>query len=396
MRTDIFLVFNILPIILLLSTSIFIFAVRGAKRPTIFIIASRLISLALLLFNLFQHYNTPVYGRILLNHVNLLLLLATYPLYFAYAFSLMRPKSVNRKFWMLTYLPLAVLCLAFVACRVYDGPMTPLISYDMVLENLHRPELWICLAGALFFFVQVCVFGALASKMQRQYVRNLKLEFSYTEGISLKWMQLGVVLILIDSIFSLLLLSVEGRVIKIVSLIYFTLLLLTTTIVVLRQKNVYRQSTRRNEEDAEVQSKTIAEELEVGAQKNSSVRQQRLKKKLLYLLTQEEIFKNSELSAEMVCDLLQTNRTYLSKLIKEEFNANFYGLINQYRYQKALDLMSSQDFSLKYTMRYIAELSGFKSPSVFYSYFKEQAGCTPSEWLENHEGAMDAPSEPST
>lgn len=98
MSADKILLFNAIAITSLLLSGIFIFAVRGMRRPTVFMSASRFVTSFFLIVNTIQAYNTPAYGQILLNPIHLLTLLATYPLLYAYMFSLMRPQSISLRY----------------------------------------------------------------------------------------------------------------------------------------------------------------------------------------------------------------------------------------------------------------------------------------------------------
>jgi AraC-like DNA-binding protein len=101
--------------------------------------------------------------------------------------------------------------------------------------------------------------------------------------------------------------------------------------------------------------------------------------RLDYLLTNERIFLNSALNSHDLAKLLNTNRTYLSIVIQEKFNTNFYNLINSYRVEEAKKYLSHEEFH-KYTLDAIAEMSGFATRTVFYRTFKRLVNETPAEF----------------
>jgi len=76
---------------------------------------------------------------------------------------------------------------------------------------------------------------------------------------------------------------------------------------------------------------------------------------------------------------LRTNRTYLSKLINEDFNLSFSDFINQYRVTYACELIM-QDKQDRFSQTFIAEQSGFGSLSSFNRAFKKEMGVTPGEY----------------
>jgi len=89
----------------------------------------------------------------------------------------------------------------------------------------------------------------------------------------------------------------------------------------------------------------------------------------------------SEVNLDEFCKKLNTNRSYLSKLINEKYNMNFYDLLSKYRLRTALEYLN--DPNLKYiSVEGIGEMTGFKSNSNFYKRFKDLVGMTPNEFRE--------------
>ncbi|MCK3685372.1 AraC family transcriptional regulator [Maribellus sp. YY47] len=101
-----------------------------------------------------------------------------------------------------------------------------------------------------------------------------------------------------------------------------------------------------------------------------------LRTKLLSLFEEEKIYRLSDLRITTVSETLQTNRTYISRLINEEFGVNFNEFVNKYRVEEAEALLKNEDNAL-YTLDYIAEKAGFGSTNSFTRAFKEYKGITP-------------------
>lgn len=95
------------------------------------------------------------------------------------------------------------------------------------------------------------------------------------------------------------------------------------------------------------------------------------------VMAEEKVFLKSDLRLGDVAQLLQTNRTYLSRLIHEEFNCNFAEYVNSMRIGYAQELFRENS---NYTQEYIASVSGFIHPSTFSRIFKKQTGLTFREW----------------
>ena len=71
----------------------------------------------------------------------------------------------------------------------------------------------------------------------------------------------------------------------------------------------------------------------------------------------------------------------LSQIINKGRNDNFHSFINKYRVEEVIRLMHSRDYDQLSVLALSLE-AGFNSKSVFYSFFKEHTGKTPSAYRE--------------
>jgi AraC-like DNA-binding protein len=101
--------------------------------------------------------------------------------------------------------------------------------------------------------------------------------------------------------------------------------------------------------------------------------------KLDELMHSEKMFINDKLTLENVAIKLQTNTKYISQIINETYNKNFYNYINTFRVEEAKRLLALEE-NQKYSILGIAQSSGFVSKSAFNVAFKKQTGQTPSEF----------------
>lgn len=83
-----------------------------------------------------------------------------------------------------------------------------------------------------------------------------------------------------------------------------------------------------------------------------------------------------------VADLLNTNKTYLSKVINVVKKKPFTNYINELRLVHAIQLLKEDTYK-KYTIKAISKEAGFKSKSTFNLAFKEYTGLTPSEFIHS-------------
>jgi AraC-like DNA-binding protein len=98
---------------------------------------------------------------------------------------------------------------------------------------------------------------------------------------------------------------------------------------------------------------------------------------LLQLFEEKKIYTNHQLSINSLASELNTNRTYLSQIIKDHFKTGFSEMLNNYRVGEARRLLADKEYS-QFTVDHIGTLAGFSSRANFYAVFKQYTGVTPS------------------
>jgi AraC-like DNA-binding protein len=98
-------------------------------------------------------------------------------------------------------------------------------------------------------------------------------------------------------------------------------------------------------------------------------------------LAEEKPYLWSDANLDEFCKKLNTNRTYLSKLIKDKYNLNFYDLLSKYRIRAAIQYLNDPQYK-HLSVEGIGGLTGFKSNSNFHKRFKDSVGMTPNEFRE--------------
>jgi AraC-like DNA-binding protein/Tfp pilus assembly protein PilF len=98
-------------------------------------------------------------------------------------------------------------------------------------------------------------------------------------------------------------------------------------------------------------------------------------------LLEEKPYLWSDVNMDELCRKLNTNRTYLSRVINEQFQQTFYDLICEYRIRAARDMLNDKSYA-HISVEGIGEMAGFKSNSNFHKKFKRLVGVTPSLFRE--------------
>ncbi len=107
---------------------------------------------------------------------------------------------------------------------------------------------------------------------------------------------------------------------------------------------------------------------------------ERDKELLLRMMEEEHPFLDPGLSLDKLANQLEMNPKYLSLVLNNGFNKNFYEFINEYRIEKVKDLLVDPGFK-HLTIAAIANEAGFNSKSSFNSIFKKYTNSTPKEFL---------------
>jgi len=104
-----------------------------------------------------------------------------------------------------------------------------------------------------------------------------------------------------------------------------------------------------------------------------------LKEDLQRYMKAEKPYLESQLTLPQLAKQLGISPNYLSQVINEQLQMNFFDFINEYRVAEAKFLLTS-DKTKNTAVINVAYGSGFNSKSAFYSAFKKHVNITPSEF----------------
>ena len=102
------------------------------------------------------------------------------------------------------------------------------------------------------------------------------------------------------------------------------------------------------------------------------------------MMTRRIFLKNliTNFSPDSIKSSMKKNRTYISRLINQEYQCSFSDFINQKRIEFAQELIHTHP---ELTQEQIAEKVGFTHASSFSRAFKQQVGQTFREWYKNNQ-----------
>ena len=97
----------------------------------------------------------------------------------------------------------------------------------------------------------------------------------------------------------------------------------------------------------------------------------------------DNLFLKPDLSIVMLAEQVGTNRTYVSKAIKDTKGCNFSDYVNRFRLDYAVELMKKTPKE-EIIIQNIAMQCGCGSIQTFYRYFKLFFNETPTQWIEKN------------
>lgn len=99
---------------------------------------------------------------------------------------------------------------------------------------------------------------------------------------------------------------------------------------------------------------------------------------LMAYMEKSRIYLDPDLSLDELAGRLKMSRHYLTQLLNDRLNKNFYSFINEYRIGVAIARLD--DPAVEVNILSLAFDCGFNSRSSFNNYFKKITGCTPSAY----------------
>ncbi|MEO1449689.1 MAG: helix-turn-helix domain-containing protein [Bacteroidota bacterium] len=102
--------------------------------------------------------------------------------------------------------------------------------------------------------------------------------------------------------------------------------------------------------------------------------------RLTHLMETEAPYQNPKLKSRDLAEKLNVGVHDLSALLNEHMGKRFSEFVNEYRIQRAREIMQTHP---EYTLEAIGYEAGFNSKSTFYTAFKQSTGTTPARYLKD-------------
>ncbi len=129
---------------------------------------------------------------------------------------------------------------------------------------------------------------------------------------------------------------------------------------------------------------TVERDLEEDSVRDKSLKIQKdnpIYIKLIKLFEEEHIYKRPELSLTILSETLNISKSYLSAIINQTTDKNFYEFVNKYRVDYLISLFE-ENKTENYTILSLAFDAGFNSKSTFQAAFKKITTQTPTQYIK--------------
>ncbi len=153
----------------------------------------------------------------------------------------------------------------------------------------------------------------------------------------------------------------------------------------LSYKNIVKESVKSIKLEEKITSleKKLNKEAKTTKKENINIENaDEIFAEILRLLEEEKLFTDKDFDINKLANILNTNRTYISKIINSKTGKSFVNLVNSYRVKEA-KLMLINESNKNITLNAIGEMAGFKSAPTFYRVFKQETGITPMFYMKN-------------
>lgn len=361
---------------LLFSVTV-MWTMRGGSRPKTLLAIIATALLAYVVMSSVSYWLQPAFRIEKLDFSYSLVSTAAVGMIYLYFRLLMEPWKSYRKLavWSICLLAGSIL-MYFIIAKFFTAPPT-LYSFSDVVAGWSHPAILLKITVFLAFVAALILAGIKAFSMYFRHKDTIAARFSFREGISLLWIphMIGIYAVYgAWTIYDQLISGTLGWEL-IVSNFFYTVFYMIINLMGLRQQDIYTK--------AEVEAEAGGSQPEVQPTNGNGISthaRNKLKNDLIRLMETGHEYRNPGLRLDDVVRALNTNRTYLSAVLREDFNENFIGFVNRYRIREAHKLLS--DGTAPLMIKEIADLVGFKSISSFNTFFKRETGLSPTEFRE--------------
>lgn len=304
------------------------------------------------------------------------------PLIFLYVVYSLRGNQQFRRIDFLHFIPVVFAYLYMVPFFFfYSGEEKKLIDNNQLGDY----KIFM-LISLIAFAISGIIYPILAYRLSNRYENLAHKNFSYDEGISLNWLRyciIGIGAIFATAAFFSILRYIFNIDFQFnTDYIFFgetILFILFIGYFGIRHEGIFAEnkSSSASQITGSFETKKPAE------YKNSGLKNEEAEifhEKLLILMDEKKPYLEPKLNLTALADELEISGNYLSQIINQYQEKNFYDFVNQYRVEE-FKLRAQLPENKHLNILAIALDSGFNSKSSFNSVFKKHTQVTPTQFL---------------
>ena len=300
------------------------------------------------------------------------------PAFYLYAVALTTPDFRIERKHAVHLLPFAVGVVWYGAVLLWGGPS--LFALGPALDR----ELYARTVVKLLVMIPYLI---LVRRQVQTFAREVKQHVSDTSPFRLNWLR--TLLVLAGASVAVDVLDVATG--PSIPLWYLTpgvslISLIVLSYLSMRVSPIFTSEVHRKQEESVpdvVLPQAEAEEVPIDASPGRlpDAELEKQKERLTGIVVAKSLYLNPDLRLSDLADAMGVRPYRVSQILNQGLHTSFYDLINQYRIEKAQELLTSPAAD-RLNLLGVAMESGFRSKSVFNEVFKKTTGKTPSQYRD--------------
>ncbi|TGN03513.1 helix-turn-helix domain-containing protein [Leptospira dzoumogneensis] len=257
-------------------------------------------------------------------------------------------------------------------------------------HDWHRPSRGFHPNGGLLV-TSMLVYSVWTFLLLNRHRRNMVNHFSNIDSIKdLRWMFWSLVLFVLSTGVHILLEgllltdlppeSYQPRLVRGAAVLAFSVFFCwfgvrQTVVYTHRELHAFKERTLNEEEEVEEDRKKY---------EKSGLREDMIPEylsKIRNYMESEKPYKDSEFSIDLLSENTDIPRFYITQILSETLETNFYNFVNEYRIKEIISALENVSEERPNFLRLALEY-GFNSKSTFNTSFKKVTGKTPTQYLE--------------
>ncbi|MEO9869804.1 helix-turn-helix domain-containing protein [Ekhidna sp.] len=346
---------------------------KKRKTPPDFFLITYLILLVIHLLYYFSMFFFPEKVPDVIGILGFSLVILHTPIFFLYVRSLAIEKIIDGKTILLHTIPYisynAILLIGLFTGVLELNPKNGFLGITQTdFPIFYQSGQVLALVTAAYI-----VWGFYLLKAFRRSVSN-----NQSNLTSYKWLSFLVLsfLFYFISIYLVLSVALDSEALSVNNVFYYVSFIIMAYVFVLGFFGIKQQAIFTDLQFFE-SKKTVEEKYAKSGLKTESI--VHIKSELERIMLEDKLFLNSEISLPFLAEKMNLKAPYLSQVINQQFQLNFYDFINQYRIEEVKSRLNDSNYK-HLSLLGIALDCGYKSKSSFNKSFKKHTGTTPTDF----------------